>query len=91
MKPDRILLAEVRGGEAYDFLNVILSGHGGSITIIHVGNCAEAINRLIMLCMANAQAQKMGIEAIKLACESTINLVLHINSKKQLDDLKVNY
>ena len=40
MKPDRILLAEVRGGETYDFLNVISSGHNGSMTSCHAA-CAE--------------------------------------------------
>ncbi|MGC8107764.1 ATPase, T2SS/T4P/T4SS family, partial [Salmonella enterica] len=37
MKPDRIFLAELRGAETFDFINVCASGHGGSITSIHAG------------------------------------------------------
>lgn len=46
MKPDRILLAEVREGEAYDFLRVAASGHPGSITSLHAGTTAEAFEQL---------------------------------------------
>ena len=38
MKPNRILLAELRGGETFDFINVAASGHGGSITSCHAGS-----------------------------------------------------
>ena len=38
MKPDRILLAELRGGETYDWVNSVLSGHSGSITSCHAAN-----------------------------------------------------
>lgn len=41
MKPDRILLAELRGAEAYEYLNILNSGHGGSITSIHAGGVEQ--------------------------------------------------
>ena len=46
MKPDRILLAELRGGETFDFLNVCLSGHGGTITSCHAGTCQGVFDYL---------------------------------------------
>lgn len=46
MKPDRILLAEIREGECYDFLRVAASGHPGSITSLHAGSCAEAFEQM---------------------------------------------
>jgi type IV secretion system protein VirB11 len=46
MKPDRILLAEVREGECYDFLRTAASGHPGSITSLHAGTCAEAFEQM---------------------------------------------
>lgn len=46
MKPDRILLAEIREGECYDFLRVAASGHPGSITSLHAGTCMEAFEQM---------------------------------------------
>jgi type IV secretion system protein VirB11 len=46
MKPDRILLAEIREGECYDFLRTAASGHPGSITSMHAGTCAEAFEQM---------------------------------------------
>ena len=43
MKPDRILLSEIRGGESWDFIKAIHSGHGGSMTSIHAGSAQEAL------------------------------------------------
>ena len=54
MKPDRILLAELRGGETYDYLNVLNSGHGGSITSLHSGSVRETFTRLALMILQNS-------------------------------------
>ena len=46
LRPDRIMLSEIRGAEAYDFLNSVTSGHPGSITTIHADSVHLAIQRL---------------------------------------------
>lgn len=46
MRPDRILLAEVREDECYDYLRNAASGHPGSITSMHAGTCAEAFEQM---------------------------------------------
>jgi len=49
MAPDRILLGEVRGGEAYDLLQALNSGHRGTLAVIHASSPEEAIVRLLNL------------------------------------------
>lgn len=53
MKPDRILLAELRGNEAFDFI----SGHRGSITSCHAGSCKLAFERLALMMLQNPQGR----------------------------------
>lgn len=89
MKPSRILLAEVRGGETYDFLNVISSGHNGSITSCHAGSVSSCINRLIMMAMQNDEARVLGRDMILNVVKSTIDMIIVFkreNSKRQITE-----
>jgi type IV secretion system protein VirB11 len=49
MKPDRIFLAEVRGRECFDFVNLAAAGHPGSITSVHAQSCALALERMALM------------------------------------------
>jgi pilus assembly protein CpaF len=51
MRPDRILVGEVRGGEALDMLQAMNTGHDGSMTSVHAKSPAEALKRLEVLCL----------------------------------------
>ena len=46
MRPDRIIVGEVRGGEAFDMLQAMNTGHDGSMTTIHANSCRDALSRL---------------------------------------------
>ncbi len=81
MKPDRILLAEVRGAETYDFLNVISSGHNGSMTSCHAGSVKSCKDRLAMMSMQNKDAQMLGREMIMDIIDNTIDLVVVFQRK----------
>lgn len=50
MKPDRILLAEIRSGECFDFIKLAASGHPGSITSLHSESCLEAFEQMALMC-----------------------------------------
>ena len=76
MKPDRILLAEVRGAETYDFLNVISSGHNGSMTSCHAGSVESCYNRLVMMSMQNDMARVIGKDLILDIIKNVIDLVI---------------
>lgn len=49
MRPDRIIVGEVRGEETIDMLNAMNTGHPGSLTTLHAGDAREAISRLILM------------------------------------------
>jgi pilus assembly protein CpaF len=51
MRPDRILVGEVRGAEALDMLTALTTGHDGSLTTVHAGSCAEALRRVETLAL----------------------------------------
>jgi len=80
MKPTRIMLAELRGGETYDFLSVAASGHGGSITSCHAGSCELAFERLALMVLQNAQGRMLPYEVIRRLLFSVIDVVVHIHN-----------
>lgn len=49
MRPDRIVVGEVRGGECVDMLNALSTGHDGSLTTLHAGSAEEAVMRLVLM------------------------------------------
>lgn len=76
MKPDRILLAEVRGAETYDFLNVIASGHNGSMTSCHAGSVKQCLDRLVMMAMQHDQARALGKDMIFQMVKDNIDVII---------------
>ena len=80
MKPDRIMLAELRGAETFDFINVNASGHGGSITSCHAGSCAMAFERLAMMAMENPRGQALPYEVLMRLLHQTIDIVVHVTN-----------
>jgi len=81
MKPDRILLAELRGGETYDFINVINSGHSGSITSCHAGSVKETFTRLALMTLQNTNGQKIPHDTINQILHDMIDVVVHMHEQ----------
>jgi type IV secretion system protein VirB11 len=77
MRPDRILLAELRGAETLDFLNILLSGHAGTITSLHAGSPQQAFSRMAQLAAQNDAAGTMTQELIIDLLKSSIDIVVH--------------
>jgi pilus assembly protein CpaF len=72
MRPDRIIVGEVRSEEALDMLQAMNTGHDGSLTTIHANTPRDAVNRLeVMVGMANAN---MGVRSIRQQVSSAVNL-----------------
>jgi pilus assembly protein CpaF len=62
MRPDRIVVGEVRGEEALDMLQAMNTGHDGSLTTIHANTPRDAVSRLeVMVSLANANMQLVSI------------------------------
>lgn len=76
MKPDRILLAELRGEEAFDYLRNVNSGHPGSITSIHAASSELAFEQLVLLVKQNRAGQELAREEIKNLLYLLIDVVV---------------
>lgn len=77
MRPDRIILGELRGEESRTFLEAINTGHGGSFTTIHADTARKAIDRLAIMVMAAGLG--MGFEEVKRYCEASVDLVVQLS------------
>jgi pilus assembly protein CpaF len=76
MRPNRIIVGEVRGEEALDMLQAMNTGHDGSLTTMHANSPRDAIARLeTMVMMANLNLQE---KAISRQIASAVTLVLHM-------------
>ena len=86
MKPDRVLLAELRGGEAFDFLKLLTTGHSGSITSYHAESCALATERYVFMCKEHEQAAIYDAPSLKRLVSLTIDVIIHVVAKVAYDD-----
>jgi pilus assembly protein CpaF len=76
MRPDRIIVGEVRSEEALDMLQAMNTGHDGSLTTIHSNTPRDAVARLeVLVGMANAN---MGVRSIRAQVTSAIDLMVQV-------------
>lgn len=80
MKPKRILLAELRGGETFDFINVGASGHGGSITSLHAGSAELTFERMALMILQNRQGRMLPYEVIRKLLYMVVDVVVHVHN-----------
>src|ERR1700731_2119627 len=74
MRPDRIVVGEVRGAEALDMLQAMNTGHDGSLTTVHANSPRDAISRLeVMVALANANMQ---LTSIRQQIASAVHLLV---------------
>ena len=77
MRPDRIIVGEVRGKEAFDMLQAMNTGHEGSMTTLHANGPKDSLNRLeTMVLMAGME---IPIKAIREYIENAIDIVINIS------------
>jgi len=77
MRPDRIIIGEVRAEEALDMLQAMNTGHDGSLTTIHANTPRDGLGRLeVMVGMANAN---MGIRSVRQQVASAVNLFVQVS------------
>src|SRR3989454_9500839 len=77
MRPDRVIIGEVRAGEALDMLQAMNTGHEGSMTTIHANSCRDALARLeSMVAMANINLPE---RAVRQQMASAISIVVQVS------------
>lgn len=80
MKPDRIILAELRGDESFYFIRNCASGHPGSITSCHAGSTEQTWEQLALMVKASAEGAGLEFNSIKRLLMMTIDMVVHIKT-----------
>lgn len=77
MRPDRIVVGEVRGKESFDMLQAMNTGHEGSMTTIHANGPKDSLNRLETLVLM--AGMEIPIKAIREYIENAIDIVINIS------------
>lgn len=77
MRPDRIIVGEVRGKEAFDMMQAMNTGHEGSITTLHANGCVDALNRLETMILMNEMA--IPVSAVRGYIENAIDVIIQID------------
>ncbi len=76
MKPDRILLAELRAEEAFDYLRNVNSGHPGSITSVHAASAELAFEQLVLLVKQSTGGRELSRADIRSLLYQLVDVVI---------------
>lgn len=77
MRPDRIIVGEVRGGEALDMLQAMNTGHDGSISTGHANSAEDMLSRLETMVLQGAEG--LPLQAIKQQIASAVDIIIHLS------------
>lgn len=79
MNPDRILLAEIRGREAWDALKIVGSGHEGLITTLHAGSSEECIEGIIDRCYENPDCKNIPFDVLLRKVLKCVDIIVSVD------------
>ena len=75
MRPDRIVVGEVRGGEAVDMLQALNTGHEGSLSTAHANSARDMLSRLETMTLMGVD---LPLEAIRRQIASGVDILIHL-------------
>jgi pilus assembly protein CpaF len=78
-RPDRIILGEIRGGEAFDLLQLLNTGHSGTISTVHANSAAQSISRFTT-CVLQSGVE-IPYRAIKTNIAESLNIIVHLERR----------
>jgi Flp pilus assembly CpaF family ATPase len=88
-RPDRLIISEIRGAEAFDFLQAINTGHEGSMSSIHANSPREALHRIENLILGSGLA--VHAESIRAQLSQAVQLVVQLkresNGRRRIDEI----
>ena len=77
MRPERIVVGEVRGGEALDMLQAMNTGHDGSLSTGHANSTADMLSRLETMALQGADG--LPLDAVRQQIASAIDIIIHLS------------
>lgn len=81
MRPDRIIIGESRGGELFDLLQAMNTGHEGSMTSVHANSCGESLSRMETLFLLSGI--EMPLTVVRKQMASAINFIIHLGRSEE--------
>ena len=78
-RPDRIILGEIRGGEAFDLLQLLNTGHSGTLSTVHANSAAQGISRFTT-CVLQSGVE-MPYRAVKANIAESLNIIVQIERR----------
>jgi pilus assembly protein CpaF len=78
-RPDRIILGEIRGGEAFDLMQLLNTGHSGTISTVHANSAAQGLSRFTT-CVLQSGLQ-IPYAAIKANIADSLNIIVQIERR----------
>ena len=82
LRPDRIVLGELRGAEAVTFLEALNTGHEGSVSTVHANSAELAIDRLALMVLRTGL--NMSFEEVRRYCRASVDVIVQM--RKAADD-----
>lgn len=83
--PDRVIVGEVRGGEAFELITAMSTGHDGTLSTIHANSAGEALDRLVTCCqMADV---KLSQDVIERLIARSLRWVVHMNRNRRVSEI----
>ena len=80
LRPDRIIVGEVRGGEAFDLLQALNTGHAGSLCTIHASSAKQALDRMT-LCVSQSGVE-LPYETVRRLVAECVHVVVHLERRQ---------
>jgi pilus assembly protein CpaF len=88
MRPDRIIVGEVRGAEALDMINAMNTGHDGSLSTGHANSSKDMLSRLELMILSNMD---LPIQSVKKLLGNSIDILIHLerhlNGKRYINSI----
>jgi hypothetical protein len=78
MKPDRIIIGEVRDRETLDMLDALNTGHAGSMTTLHSNSPVDALTRMQMMCARHKARANLSSEVLMDLIASVVDIIIQI-------------
>jgi type IV secretion system protein VirB11 len=92
MRPDRIILGELRGEEAYAFLRAVNSGHPGSMTTVHADSAERAIEQIVLLALQ--AGTQLGRDDVRHYIRSTVDIFVQLTrtgGRRQVSEVVLSH